>query len=239
MLIISRVLGKIAARPIVKRLKNKVCFKKKTNYYLLRWIILLAGFALSLHVARIPWCLVLPKEGGYEWFYDKADPVSDAPFSIVTWRGSGPETQNDRIIGMNLWSDLLWVICFRKATAAWCSSSSPECFLVVSNPGRLERVRIYRIISVKGLLLLFCSHLKHLKMSPVVQHVSVNDKWLVPRSFSLDFKLGLCINTIYTSQCCKNFVSEYMTLISPELQLVPLLARICCIMFILKVFMLF
>ena len=36
MLIISRVLGKIAARPIVKRLKNKVCFKKKTNYYLLR-----------------------------------------------------------------------------------------------------------------------------------------------------------------------------------------------------------
>lgn len=36
MLIMSRILGRIAARPVVKRLKNKICFKKKTNYYLLR-----------------------------------------------------------------------------------------------------------------------------------------------------------------------------------------------------------
>lgn len=206
----------------------------------MRWIILLAGFALSLRAARIPWCSVLPKEGGYEWFYDKADPVSAAPFSIVTSGGSGAEVQSDRIIGMRICGQIcsesfVFARLLRRGVALHLRSVSLLCLTLAG----WREWGVFRISSVKGLLLLFCSHLKHWKASPVAQHASGNDQWLVPGSFGLDLELGPCVNTIYTSQCCKNVVSEYMTWTSPELELVPLLASICCVTFILKVLVLF
>lgn len=63
MLILSGILRKFAARPIVKRLKNIFFF---LNEYLLRRIMFLAAFATTSDAARIPQGLILPKERGLQ-----------------------------------------------------------------------------------------------------------------------------------------------------------------------------
>ena len=50
-----------------------------------------------------------------------------------------PEWLNN--LNEHLLSGLLWVICFCEAIPAWCGCSSPECFLVMSDLGRVDKVR--------------------------------------------------------------------------------------------------
>ena len=167
-------MGKIAERPIVKRLKDKICccFFFKDNYYLLGWIMLLAGFASISARSRVPWGLVSPKGGRYEWFYDKADPVSDEPFSTVLSRGNDPKVQSDWIIWMNICCQVcsesfVFVRPFWCGVAVHLQSVSLLCLTLA---GWTKR-GVYLIISVKGLLVFFCNHMKHVKMSPIIQPV--------------------------------------------------------------------
>ena len=173
MLIISRTHGKIAERPIVKRLKDKICFFfLKTNYYLLRWIMLLAGFASISACSLVPWGLVSPKGGRYEWFYDKADPVSDEPFSTVLSRGNNPKVQSDWIIWMNICCQVcsesfIFVRLLRHGAALHLQNVSLLCLTLAG----WTKQGVYVIISVKGLLVFFCNHMKRVKMSPIIQPV--------------------------------------------------------------------
>lgn len=166
-------MGKIVERPILKRLKDKICFFffKKDNYYLLRWIMLLAGFASISACSRVPWGLVSSKGGRYEWFYDKAG-------SSIWWaifhcplKRQWPQDPEWLATRMNICCQVcsesfVFVRPFRRGVALHLQSVS---LYVWPWQGGLKRGG-YIIISVKGLIV-FCSHMKRVKMSPIIQPV--------------------------------------------------------------------
>ena len=122
--------------------------------------MLLAGFASLSACSRVPWGLVSPKGGRYEWFYDKADPVSDEPFSTVLSRGNDPKIQSDWIIWMNICCQVcsesfVFVRPFRRGVAVHLQSVSLLCLTLAG----WTKWGVYLIISVKGLLVFFCNHM--------------------------------------------------------------------------------
>ena len=166
-------MGKIAERPIVKRLKDKICFfflKRQLlpleMDYAAGWFCLYlcmqpGSLRLSFAKRRTIWVILWQSWSSIWWA------IFHCPLKRQ-WP-QGPEWLNN--LNEHLLSGLLWVICFCEAVLVWCGCSSPECFLVcLTLAGRTKRGG-YIIISVKGLLVFFCNHMKHVKMSPIIQPV--------------------------------------------------------------------
>lgn len=89
----SRTLKTIAERPNIKRLKSKIHFLKK--FYLLRGIILLAGFSTISGCSQDSLRFSSARKKENTAYNDKMYSISNEPFSTVTSRVRGPEIQDD------------------------------------------------------------------------------------------------------------------------------------------------
>lgn len=165
-------MGKIVERPILKRLKDKICF----FFFKKRQLLPLEMDYAAGWFCSISACSWFPEVFA---FAKRRTSMSDFMTKLIQYLSShcplkrqwpqDPEWLNN--LNEHLLSGLLWVICFCEAIPRGVALHLQSVSLYVWPWQGVTKRGGYIIISVKGLLVFFCSHMKRVKMSPIIQPV--------------------------------------------------------------------
>ena len=135
-------MGKLLRDPLLKGSKTRSVFFKKDQLlplemdYAAGWFCLYlcmqpGSLRLSFTKRRKIWVILWQSWSSIWWA------IFHCP--LKRQQPQGPEWLNN--LNEHLLSGLHWVIYFCEAAPAWCGSSSPECFLVMSDLGRVDKAR--------------------------------------------------------------------------------------------------